>query len=203
MFTLIAGSLILSLLHGLIPNHWLPVLAISKQEKWDLAEATRITFIAGLAHAASTILIGIMLALIGAQLAAAVENFTAYVAPAMLFILGLFYIYQHARHKHFHVDGPKKTSNKNRLIFSLASAMFFSPCFEIEAYFLVAGAEGLWLVSLLAFLYTIVSVTGMIIWVRLTYSGLLKLNWHSLEHNAGIITGLTLMLSGILAFVLH
>ena len=81
--------------------------------------------------------------------------------------------------------------------------MFFSPCFEIEAYFLVAGAQGLWLVALLAVLYTIVSVTGMIIWVRLAHSGLLKMNWHSLEHNAGLITGATLMLSGVLTFFLH
>jgi nickel/cobalt transporter (NicO) family protein len=203
MITLITGSLVLSLLHGFIPNHWLPVLAISKQEKWDLAEATRVTLISGLAHATSTVLIGVMLALIGAQLAVAVENFTAYVAPGLLVALGIFYIYQHSRHKHFHVDGPKKTSNKNRLILSLASAMFFSPCFEIEAYFLVAGAQGLWLVVLVAILYTIVSVTGMIIWVRLAHSGLLKMNWHSLEHNAGLITGATLMLSGVLTFFLH
>ena len=203
MIALITGSLVLSLLHGIIPNHWLPVLAISKQEKWDLTEATRVTLISGLAHAASTVIIGVILALIGAQLAVAVENFTAYVAPGLLVALGLFYIYQHSRHKHFHVDGPRKTANKNHLIFSLASAMFFSPCFEIEAYFLVAGAQGLWLVALLALLYTIVSVTGMIIWVRLAHSGLLKMNWHSLEHNAGLITGATLMLSGVLTFFLH
>ncbi|NOT75217.1 MAG: hypothetical protein HOP08_09835 [Cyclobacteriaceae bacterium] len=204
MITLITGSLILSLLHGLIPNHWLPVLAISKKEKWDLAETTRITLIAGLAHATSTVLIGVLLALIGAQLSAALENFTAYIAPALLVTLGIFYIYQHSRHHHFHIHGhPEKVTNKNRLILSLASAMFFSPCFEIEAYFLVAGAQAWWLVTLLAALYTIVTVGGMIIWVRLAHSGLLKLNWHSLEHNAGIITGVTLMLSGILAFLLH
>ncbi len=81
--------------------------------------------------------------------------------------------------------------------------MFFSPCFEIEAYFLVAGAEGWWLVAILAALYTIVTVSGMVIWVRLAYRGLLKMNWHSLEHNAGIITGVTLILSGILQFLLH
>ncbi|CAN5518687.1 hypothetical protein BH10BAC4_BH10BAC4_17060 [soil metagenome] len=204
MITLITSSLVLSLLHGIIPNHWLPVLAISKKEKWDLAETTRVTLIAGLAHATSTVLIGVALALIGAKLAVVVENFTAFIAPGLLVALGLFYIYQHSRHHHFHLHGhPEQVANKNRLIFSLASAMFFSPCFEIEAYFLVAGTQGLWLFALLAVLYTVVSVTGMIVWVRLAHSGLLKMNWHSLEHNAGIITGITLMLSGILTFLLH
>jgi nickel/cobalt exporter len=204
MITLITGSLVLSVLHAIIPNHWLPVLAISRKEKWDLAETSRVTLIAGLSHAASTVLIGVMLALIGAGLAVFVESFTAFIAPALLVALGLFYIWQHSRHHHFHMHGqPQQTSNKNRLIISLASAMFFTPCFEIEAYFLVAGAEGWWLVALLAALYTFVSVAGMVVWVRLAHRGLLKMNWHSLEHNAGIVTGLTLVLSGLLTFLLH
>jgi nickel/cobalt exporter len=204
MITLITGSLVLSILHAIIPNHWLPVLAISKKEKWDLAETSRVTLIAGLSHAGSTVLIGILLAVIGAQLANVVASFTAFVAPALLVGLGLFYIWQHSRHHHFHMHGhPEQASNKSRLIFSLASAMFFTPCFEIEAYFLVAGAEGWWLVAVLAVLYTLVTVSGMVIWVRLAHRGLLKMNWHSLEHNAGIITGITLVLSGLLTFLWH
>jgi nickel/cobalt exporter len=203
MITLITGSLVLSILHGFIPNHWLPVLAIGKKEKWDLAETTRVTVIAGLAHAASTVLIGALLAFIGAKLATAVENFTAYLAPGLLVALGLFYIYQHSRHHHFHMHGHPEQVSRGRLIFSLSSAMFLSPCFEIEAYFLVAGTEGLWLAAVLAILYTVVTVTGMVIWVRLAHNGLLKMNWHSLEHNAGIITGVTLVLSGILTFLVH
>jgi nickel/cobalt exporter len=203
MIALISGSLVLSILHGFIPNHWLPVLAIGKKEKWGLPETTRVTVIAGLSHAASTVLIGALLAFIGARLATVVENFTAFIAPGLLVTLGIFYIYQHMRHRHFHLHGHPEQVSKNKIVFSLASAMFLSPCFEIEAYFLVAGTEGLWLVALLAVLYTVVTVTGMVIWVRLAYHGLLKMNWHSLEHNAGIITGVTLVLSGILTFFLH
>ena len=204
MITLITAALVLSILHGVIPNHWLPVLAISKKEKWDLSETTRVTILAGLAHAASTVLIGVLLALIGAKLAVVVESFTAFIAPGLLVALGIFYIYQHSRHHHFHIHGhPEQASNKNKIILSLASAMFFSPCFEIEAYFLVAGAQGWWLVALLAALYTIVTISGMVIWVRLAHSGLMKMNWHSLEHNAGIITGVTLIVSGLITFFLR
>jgi hypothetical protein len=59
------------------------------------------------------------------------------------------------------------------------------------------------MVLFLAAFYTIITVSGMVLWVRLTYKGLLKLNWHSLEHNAGIITGITLLLTGILSFFIH
>jgi hypothetical protein len=203
MITLIAGSLTLSLLHALIPNHWLPVLAIARKENWSVNKATKVTLIAGLAHALSTVLIGFIIGVAGIQLAANLNYFTAYIAPSVLIALGVFFIYQHHTHKHFHLHRHKEIVSDKKVIVSLVVAMFFSPCFEIEAYFLMAGARGLWLVSLIALLYTVVTVGGMVIWVSITYRGLLKLNWHTLEHNAGIITGITLVLTGILSFFIH
>jgi hypothetical protein len=81
--------------------------------------------------------------------------------------------------------------------------MFFSPCFEIEAYFLMAGAQGWYMIALLAIVYTVITIAGMLVWVRIVYKGLLKLNWHAWEHNAGIITGVTLILTGIISFFTH
>lgn len=203
MLTLITGSFVLSILHAIIPNHWLPVLAISKKENWNLSETTRVTLLAGTAHAVSTVLIGVVLAFLGAGLSSWIESFTSWIAPSLLIALGIFYIYQHAHHHHFHLHGHPEQVSKNKLIFSLASAMFLSPCFEVEAYFLVAGAQGFWLVGFLAVLYTLVTVTGMVVWVRVAYRGLLKLNWHAIEHNAGIITGVTLIITGALSFILE
>lgn len=203
MITLIAGSFFLSVLHALIPNHWLPILAIAKKEQWSVAQTTRVTLIAGLSHAASTVMIGMGLALLGSKLADAVESFTHYVAPGLLIALGLFYIYQHSRHHHFHLHGHPEQASHSRIIFSLATAMFFSPCFEIEPYFLLAGAEGFLFALLLGAMYTLVTVTGMVVWVRITYRGLLHLNWHALEHNAGIITGAILIITGILSFFIQ
>ncbi len=203
MITLISGSLVLSILHGFIPNHWLPVLAIGRKEQWSLAETTRVTIIAGLSHAASTVLIGVVLAFLGSKLAAGVESFTVYIAPGLLVALGVFYIYQHVRHHHFHIHGHPEQVSKGKLVVSLASAMFLSPCFEIEAYFLMAGAEGWLFVAFLALLYTLITISSMVIWVRLAYSGLKRMNWHALDHNAGIITGVTLLISGLLSFFLR
>lgn len=203
MITLITGSLILSVLHALIPNHWLPVLAISKKENWSLRQTTSITFISGLAHALSTVFIGVIIGVVGVQLSSSVENFTHYIAPGILIGIGVFYIYQHHRHQHFHLHAQSIVTTKRKAIVTLAIAMFFSPCFEIEAYFLLAGTLGWWMILLLASLYTVVTVSGMVLWVRLTYKGMLKLNWHALEHNAGVITGITLVLTGILSFFIH
>lgn len=203
LVSIVVGSLVLSVLHALIPNHWLPVLAISRKENWTLNQTTSVTFISGLSHALSTVIIGLLIGLLGVTLAENIEEFTHVLAPVILISLGIFYIYQHYRHKHFHIHLEVKTISKQKIILTLVIAMFFSPCFEIEAYFLMAGTHGWTQVFLLALLYTVVTVTGMVVWVRLAYKGLLKLNWHALEHNAGIITGITLVITGIISFIFH
>lgn len=203
MIPLLAGSLVLSVLHALIPNHWLPILAIGRKENWSIAQTTRVTLLAGIAHATSTVLIGIALASLGAQLSAYLERFTQFAAPLLLVALGIFFIYQHSRHHHFHLHGHPEKASHNRIIISLATAMFLSPCFEIEPYFLLAGAQGMWVAVMIGLLYSVVTVTGMVLWVRFTYKTLLKFNWHSLEHNAGIITGVTLIATGILTYLYH
>ena len=116
-------------------------------------------------------------------------------------MLGAFFIYQHHRHKHFHLhQTPRATLPKNKIILALVVAMFLSPCMEIEAYFLLAGTHGIWAVLSIAALYLLLSVSGMVLWVRLAYKGILKLNWHTLEHNSGIMTGWTLVVTGIISF---
>ncbi len=204
MYSIIVGSIILSLLHAAIPNHWLPVIAIGRKEGWTLNEVTEVTLISALAHGVSTIIIGFILAYIGAQLAETVENFTHFFAPVILIILGLIFIYRHHRHQHFHLNtGVKKNTSKKNIIIALVLAMFLSPCMEIEAYFLLAGSQAPWLIWFIAALYLIITTIGMVTLVRFAYKGVLKLNWHKLEHNAGIITGVTLVATGILSFFIH
>jgi nickel/cobalt exporter len=204
MFSIITGSIILSLLHATIPNHWLPVIAIGRKEKWTLAEVTQVTFIAAIAHGLSTVAIGFILGILGAQLADKIEYFTHFIAPVILILLGVVFIYRHHNHKHFHLDDDiKKKQSKNKIIIALVLAMFLSPCMEIEAYFLLAGTQAPWLIWFIAGLYLLITTAGMVLLVRFAYMGVLKLNWHTLEHNAGIITGVTLVATGILAFFIH
>ncbi|NOT50124.1 MAG: hypothetical protein HOP10_02480 [Chitinophagaceae bacterium] len=204
MYNIIIGSLFISLLHAVIPNHWLPVLAIGKKQGWSLAETTRITFIAGIAHVISTIIIGILLGLIGGELTEHIEDFTRIIGSSILILIGPYFVRQHYTHHHFHLQKEKlEKKNKTSVILALVIAMFLSPCMEIEAYFLLAGSKGWYLMAAIAAMYSIVTIAGMLIWIRIVYKGLLKLNWHKWEHNAGIITGLILIITGIISFFIN
>ena len=87
---------------------------------------------------------------------------------------------------------------KTKMIFALSLAMFFSPCLEVVAVFFSAGKFGLSAVATLIAVYSIISVSGMLLWVNLVQHGLKKINWHSIEHNAGLLTGGVLVVMGVL-----
>ncbi len=205
MYSIFIGSLLISLLHAVIPNHWLPVLAIGKKEGWNLAETTRITFIAGMAHVISTVIIGLLLGLIGGELTQHIEDFTRIIGPSILILIGLYFVRQHYTHHHFHLQKEQieKKRNKSSIILALIIAMFLSPCMEIEAYFLLAGSKGWYMLAAIAAMYSVITIAGMLIWIRIVYKGLLKLNWHKWEHNAGIITGIVLIVTGIISFFIN
>lgn len=75
------GSVLLSVLHALIPNYWAPVLAVARSEQWSLRETAAVTLVAGLAHVLSTVLLGALLGLLGYRLALLYTSFCSYIAP--------------------------------------------------------------------------------------------------------------------------
>lgn len=200
MFTLLVGSALLSLFHALIPSHWLPILAMGRQNGWSSQKVLGVTLLTGSAHVMSTVLVGALLAGLGGVAAEQAESFTHFLAPAILVVWGGYYIYAHYYHHHFHLHEQRSGLG---VIAGLTLAMFFSPCLEIEGYFLAAGPYGWPFVGLMALVYAALSIAGMLVWVWLAQHGLQRLNWHAWEHNAGIITGVTLVVSGILTAVLH
>lgn len=117
MYSILTGSIIISLLHAIIPNHWLPVITIGREENWSIKEVSEVTLICAIVHALSTVKIGIILGLLGKQIAYRVGEFTHFIAPAILIVLGLVFIYIHHRYKHFKIEGEvEKRHTKKRII---------------------------------------------------------------------------------------
>lgn len=205
MFTVIAGTVLLALVHALIPNHWLPLVAVARAENWKPKEVTMITFFAALAHVTGTIILGVILGIIGKELEAKYGN-TIYVASAVLLIVfGLIYFTVNLPHHHHSgqkdITAYKRSKRKWIAIFIIM--MFLSPCLEVESLFLSAGAYGMGIVGLMSILYGIVSISGILILVTLGYRGINLLPGHFIEHNEKRISGAVLIIVGIVSFFLH
>ncbi len=209
MWQIFIGSLLLSLIHASIPNHWIPLIAIGKTEKWTVNETLGATAITGFAHTLSTVIIGIIVGFVGIKLADSYNVIMTYIAPAILIAIGLVYIIvnfisKHHHHHHHHEHGlPKSRSNtksKVAILSSLSLAMFLTPCIEIEAYYFQAGLIGWNGIFIVSAVYTLTTVMLMLVLVYIGIKGTQRINSHFLEHHERLITGGVLVVLGVLAF---
>jgi hypothetical protein len=121
-----------------------------------------------------------------------------------LIILGIVYFILERRgsgHHHEHIKTvTTKRKSKFAITISLSAAMFFSPCLELEAYYLTAGTLGWRGIGAVSVVYFVITVLGIVLLVFLGQKGIEKLNWHFLEHHEKGLTAAVLIAVGILAY---
>lgn len=209
MLQIFIGSIILSVTHALIPNHWFPLVAISKSEKWTRRETLLVTAITGFAHITSTIIIGIVVGFVGFKLSDSLETITGIIAPSVLMLFGIVYLVlnflkPHHHHHHINSEDLQQSDKKSKLaiVFSFGALMFFSPCIEIEAYYFTAGSMGWAGILILSFVYLVVTVSFMIFLVDFGRRSLERLSekLHFLDKYERVITGVVLILLGLFTY---
>jgi hypothetical protein len=205
MFSVFAGTVLLAMVHALIPNHWLPLVAVAKAEKWKPSEVTTITLLAALAHVTGTVVLGLILGRIGKELEQDYGHIVYVVSSILLIVFGLIYFTVNLPHHHHseQKDVAAYKRSKRRWIFIFIVMMFLSPCLEVESLFLSAGAYGMGVVGLMAVVYALVSISGILLLVSLGYRGVKLLSAEFIEHNEKRISGIVLILVGIISFFLH
>jgi len=205
MFSLVAGTFILALVHALIPNHWLPLVAVARAEKWKVREVNSITFISATAHVLGTVALGLILGMIGKELAEQYGHAINVAASILLIIFGLIYYTVNLPHHHHsqQKDVAQYKRSKSKWILIFIFMMFLSPCLEVESLFLSAGALGMGAVTLLSVVYAVVSISGILLLVNLGNKGVNLLPAEFIEHNEKKISGAVLIAVGIVSFFLH
>ncbi len=208
MYQIFIGSLVLSLIHALIPNHWIPLIAISKTEKWTQRQTLWATAITGFAHTFITLIVCLCLGIFGYNLSASYNFVTSVAAPVILIGLGVIYVIldlrsTHHHHEHEHTPTLTDKAGKSKwraILTSLSIAMFLTPCIEIEAYYFQAGTIGWMGIVIVSAVYLLITLIVMLLLVYLGIKGIQTFNSHYLEHHEKGITGIVLIALGILAY---
>lgn len=197
----------LSILHGIIPSHWVPIMGLKQKYKWDNIRTFRIVSVLSFAHILSTVFIGILLALIGHFLKQQILEYLSiqWFSAIFLFVMGIYFIYKHYYHHHFHLyheDEVMKKKNQQQQIIALIIAMFFSPCMEITTMLFVGGMWNWQYILIISLVYFFISFLSSIFWIFFFDTLSKKLNFHHLEHNSGLLAGASLIISAVLIFLI-
>jgi nickel/cobalt transporter (NicO) family protein len=207
MLEILISSIILSAIHATIPNHWVPIIAIGKAEKWNQKQTLFATVFSGFAHTLSTIFIGIMVGFAGYKLSEKFTSVSHQLAPLILIVLGLVYIImdrqKNRHHSHNHDEIVLKNKTSWSILFSLSLSMFLTPCVEIEAYYFKAGIMGWEGIFLVSAVYSITTVILMVLLVYTGFKGIQRLRSHYLEHHEKLITGGVLVALGFFSFFIN
>jgi len=197
----IVATILLALIHGSIPNHWLPFIALSRAEKWSTKKLIMIISIGAIFHSLSTAILGFFISYFGYYISS-ISQLEKILPTFFMVFLGMIYlIIDHQ--EHYNDPLKKKSINPIFSVILLYLGMFFSPCLEIEAIYFSVGRYGLTSFVLISLMYTIITLVSMLTFSYLAYKGLLKYFPKILEKYEKRMIGLVLIILGIFSFYFH
>jgi len=215
----------LGFLHTLLgPDHYLPFIVISQAKKWTLKKTMWITFLCGLGHVLSSVVLGLIGIAVGISVTKLVnvESFRGNIAAWLFIAFGLVYMIISLRnllrnrkhtHSHHHLGGDRHEHehdhqdehthiHQSDVVRTTPWILFlifvFGPCEPLIPILMYPAAEsniaGSVLVSVLFSVTTIATMMSIVLAFKL---GLNKINLKPVEKYSHLIAGAMIFFSGI------
>jgi ABC-type nickel/cobalt efflux system permease component RcnA len=223
---LLAGTAVtIGFVHTIVgPDHYLPFIVMGEARKWTIRKTMFITFLCGLGHVLSSVVVGFIGIAAGISLSKLefLEGFRGNIAAWLLIAFGLVYtlislrnVYRRKQHvhTHTHADGTAHehrhdhfsghshihlNDRKNLTPWILFLIFVLGPCEPLIPILMYPAAEnnisGVILVSLLFSAVTIATMMAVVLAFRL---GLSSINLKPLERWVNVIAGATIAVSGL------
>ncbi|MCU0455088.1 MAG: sulfite exporter TauE/SafE family protein [Bacteroidales bacterium] len=220
-----ATAVTLGFVHTILgPDHYLPFIVLGEARKWNLRKTMLITFLCGLGHVLSSVVLGLagIAAGISVNKLVNVESFRGNIAAWLFIAFGLVYLVISLRnllrkkkhtHSHFHSGGEVHQHEHNHLSshthvhengsksltpWILFLIFIFGPCEPLIPVLMYPAAQnnihGTILVSVLFSVVTIATMMAVVLAFKL---GLSKINLKPLEQYSNVIAGAMILLSGL------
>jgi sulfite exporter TauE/SafE len=225
LILLSATAVTLGFLHTILgPDHYLPFIVLSQAKKWSVKKTMIITFLCGLGHVLSSVVLGLVGIGVGISVNRLVsaESFRGSIAGWLFIAFGLVYMVISIRnlvkkhrhtHPHFHLGGQKHVHEHDHseqhthvhepdIVPTTPWILFlifvFGPCEPLIPILMYPAAEnnipGAIFVSVLFSLVTIGTMMSVVLAFKL---GLSKINLKPVEKYNHLIAGSLIFFSGI------
>jgi nickel/cobalt transporter (NicO) family protein len=223
---LAATAASLGLVHTILgPDHYLPFIVMSRARSWSLAKTLLISFLSGLGHILSSVVLGFLGIALGITVAKieGIESWRGSLAAWMLIGFGLAYFvwglhralrkkpHTHAhlhsdngehRHAHthqadhYHLHAPgQKPSITPWILFTI---FVFGPCEPLIPLLMYPAAKhNLFGVLLVTLAFGLTTILTMLVLIALSSWGLSFLALGKLERYAHALAGAMILISGL------
>jgi len=207
------------------PDHYLPFIVMAKARNWSMVKTSWITFLCGVGHILSSVLLGLLGISIGIAVnnLVEIESFRGEIAAWLLIAFGLVYMLWGIRkairnrphtHVHFHENGERHTHEhthtdvhthvhqkegvKNMTPWILFIIFLFGPCEPLIPILMYpAATESIGSVILVASVFGTITIATMMAVVLTASFGIKFLPLKKMERYTHAIAGATILLCGV------
>ncbi len=205
--TLIVSTASIAFLHALAPDHWLPFIMIGRAQKWSIKKLIFVTFIAGIGHVGSSVLLGLVGLFIGMELSK-LEGLEALRGDVGLWLLigfGVAYALwglKHAKHPHKHEIVDEKILNKKVVtVWTLFAIFVLGPCEPLIPLFFISLKFNLAGIIAVTVVFSVMTWIMMIAQALIGYLGIQIVKLEKLEKYSHTIAGIVIALTGVFILV--
>ena len=183
------------------PDHYLPFIVLSKARQWSSVQTVMITFLCGLGHVLSSVVLGFIGIALGIAVfkLEAIESFRGELAAWILIAFGFTYfvwgIHRAIRNRpHTHIHTSKSGSLTPWILFTI---FIFGPCEPLIPLVMYPAAKGdMMTVVIVAFVFGLTTISTMLGVVLASSYGLARLPLGKLDKYSHALAGLTILLCG-------
>lgn len=202
LLSLVAGGFAAAFLHAALPTHWLPFVLVGRAQRWSLTKNLLAVSAAGLAHIASTAVVGSLIVAAGLALDGLVAGFLPHLSAVLLFAFGGFYLIKSAIQRPVMAGGPaldlaEPTVSHAAAFWGLVAVMALSPGEVLLPIYMSSAQEGVGALALLTLAFALGTILGMATFTTLARAGASVLRLERWARYEGAILGLALIAIGL------
>jgi hypothetical protein len=203
LWSLLGGGFAAAFLHAALPTHWLPFVLVGQAQRWSLTRSLLAVTAAGLAHIATTVVVGSLIVAAGLALEALVAGFLPWLSAILLFGFGTFYLIRTVVRRPAMAGGPaldlaEPTVSHSAAFWGLVAVMALSPGEVLLPIYMSSAQQGAGALALLALMFAVGTILGMATFTTLARAGASILRLERWARYEGAILGLALIAIGLL-----
>ena len=213
LLSLLGGGFVAAFLHAALPTHWLPFVLVGRAQGWGRTRTLGAVATAGLAHIATTALVGGLIVAAGLALDPWIGGLMPHLSAVLLFGFGGFYLVKAAIRSPATAGGPSLDLDEaaqprgvpDRTAFwGLVAMLALSPGEVLLPIYMSSAQEGTMALGLLTLTFAAGTVLGMSLFTALASAGASVLRLERWARYEGAILGLALIgLSLLVLFHQH
>lgn len=208
LLSLLGGGFVAAFLHAALPTHWLPFVLVGRAQKWTLGKTLGAVATAGLAHIATTAVLGGLLVAAGLALDKWIAGIMPHLSALLLFGFGSFYLIRATVRRPAPVTATghvmelaEPTVSHAAAFWGLVAMLAISPGEVLLPIYLSSAREGVAALGLLTVAFAAGTIIGMGVFTGLARAGASMLRLERWARYEGAILGLALLALALLVLL--